>query len=1002
MTACIEKLERALAHAKAELSDGLEKRNSLESRLETIINQNDALRRIIHHNPTVTFSCLAQEGWPVVFVADKVRRFGYTPEDFYSGRLKFTNIIHPEDRQRIIHEMRDDSRNQSADKFIYSYRIITSDGRVAWIDHHTWIHRAPDGGITHLEGALLDSTDRKLAETALMESESKFRNLTEESLVGVYIIQEGRFKYVNPKFAQMFGYRPDEIIDKIDPDALVLPEDLPRVTQNIKKRLSGETGSMHYEFRAITRDKRIIDVEVFGSRTQFNMEPAVIGSMLDITARKQVEKNLRLTQYAVDHSATPIFRIDPDSRIAYANQAASRLLGYTGQELMAMTIPDIAPQWTQEFWEHQGLPMLRMKRVNRFETEHVRKDGTRYPVEVICYLAEFEDAEHYYAFFTDISERKSAEAEIHRHREHLEELVQERTLELTVAKEQAEVANQAKSEFLANMSHEIRTPLNGVIGMLNLLLDTDMTSEQLDFADTATSSAAALLSIINDILDFSKIEAGKLDFEYIGFDLREIMEDLTETLVLQAQEKDLEVTCFLDPQVPSMLQGDPWRLRQVLLNLATNALKFTQTGEVSIRATVKTRTSTKVEIHFAVTDSGIGVPESLSHRLFKPFSQVDSSTTRKFGGTGLGLAICKKLVDMMGGRIGVESRPGNGSKFWFTAQLDIQAASQDGPDPCESADGLKGKCILAVDDKAANREILSAYLLACRCKVLLAADGHEALELMARAADVEKPFDLVIIDDVMPSMNGEALGRIIKGHQRFQATPMVMLAPRGRGKDWDTARKIGFSAFLNKPIKLSSLRDTLMSVLANRQCESAATAEKEPASRYPTDADAPMQGRVLLAEDNAINQKLAMHVLEKLGYTADAVTNGRLVLEALAHRHYDLILMDVQMPEMDGWEATRSIRARESDILNHSIDPTFDVQKNPARKTPNSSADPHTAQKTGRGLKNRIPIIAMTAHAMSGDREKCLGAGMDDYISKPVDPDILSAKLAHWFQKACK
>ena len=999
LRAQVQRLEQALHRVSDRLAGEIEKRDLLESRLESTTEKNAALRRIIHHNPTVTFSCRAEEGWPVIFVAENMRRFGYTPEDFYSGRLKFTDIIHPNDRQRVICKMLSDFREPSAETIIYNYRIITAEGRVAWIDHYTWVHRAPDGEITHLEGGLLDITDQKTAETALMESESKFRNLTEESLVGVYIIQRGRFKYVNPKFAQMFGYRPDEIIDKIDPDVLVLPEDLPRVKQNLNKRLTGEIDSLHYEFRALTRDKRIIDVEVFGSRTQFNLEPAVIGSMLDITTRKQAEKNLRLTQYAVDHSATAIFRINPDTRITYANQAAAQLIGYTEQELTRMTIPDIDHNWTQEFWERQGLPLLRKNRVNRFESEHVRKDGTRYPVEVTSYLAEFEDAEQYYAFFSDISERKRAEAEILRHREHLEELVQERTFELTVAKEQAEVANRAKSEFLANMSHEIRTPLNGVIGMLNLLRDADLEPVQQDFADTAASSAAALLSIINDILDFSKIEAGKLDFESIDFDLRKTMEDLTEMLDLQTPAKDLEITCFVDPGTPKPLLGDPLRLRQVLLNLAANALKFTQKGEVNILARVKARTSTEAELYFSVTDSGIGVSEALSHQLFKPFSQVDGSTTRRFGGTGLGLAICKKLVDLMGGRIGVESRPGSGSKFWFTARLGIQAASREGPDLSESHRSLADKNILVVDDSAANRDILEAYLQAYGCKTWLAASGQEALELMVRAADAQHPFHLVIIDARMPSMDGEALGRAIRSHAKLQGTPMVMLMERRRGKDRDAAREAGFNAVANKPIKLSGLRDALLSVLDGQLQKIAQAMEKKPAEEFPTDPEGRVQGKILLAEDNPINQKLALHILEKLGCTADAVTDGRQALEALARHNYDLILMDVQMPEMDGLEATRLIRIQESKTLGDASDASPGTQENQISTPSNPSSDMGTARAKGPGAKNRIPILAMTAHAMTGDREKCLQAGMDDYISKPVDAGILAAKIAYWLRK---
>lgn len=882
-------LERDLAHARTQLAAAVEKRNDLELQLKKMAEKNRILQRIIDHNPCVTILWQVQEGWPVVFVSDNVDRFGCTPEEFYSGRLEFADIIHPEDRQQITHKLFEDFRSFSDDKSVLSYRIVHPDGREVWIDHHVWIMRAPEGKITLIGGALLDITDQKSAEMALMESESQFRNLTEKSLVGVYIIQDDLFRYANPKFAEMFGYRPDEIIDKIGPRELAVPEDRAMIAENIKKRISGEVESIHYELRGLTQDKRMMNAEVFGSLIQYNKRPAVIGSVLDITARKQVEKNLRLTQYAVDHSATAILRVDPDARITYANQAASRQLGYSEQELTAMTIPDIDTLWTKEFWCSQGLPMLRKKRGKRFETEHIRRDGTRYPVEVICYLAKYEDTEQYYAFFTDISDRKQAEAEIRKHREHLEELVEERTRELTVAKEQAEVANRTKSEFLANMSHEIRTPLNGVVGMLHLLRDTDLTTEQMDFVDTAASSASILLNIINDILDFSKIEAGKLDFEHIGFDLRELMEDLTEMLDLQASQKSLKITCFVEHQTPKQLIGDPWRLRQVLLNLATNALKFTSKGEINIRATVKDQSPTDVEMHFTVTDTGIGVPASLSNQLFKPFSQGDSSTTRQFGGTGLGLAICKKLVDLMGGRIGMERRPEQGSRFWFTARLGSPEPVQGQADPAETDRRLENKRALVVKNGTASRKILTTYLT----------------------------------DDE----TGQA--------------------PQAR-----------------------------------------------------TAAEGPLRGRILLAEDNPINQKLARHILEKLGYTVDAVTTGRSTLDALARQHYDLILMDVQMPEMDGLETTRSIRSRESEYMHIGTGALSDGQKIPERKTSSPTADALIEQTAGHRLQKRIPIIAMTAHAMSGDREKCLAAGMDDYIPKPITPELMATKIAHWLRKS--
>ncbi len=988
--------EKEPLDAESQLRAAVERCNTLESQLKEMAEENSVLQCIVNDNPCVTISWRVEEGCPIAFVSDNIRRFGYTPEDFYSGRLEFADIIHPEDRPSILQALIGFCKSRGNEKPVLSYRIVSSGGGEAWVDHHTWKMHTPDGKIAHIGGALLDITDIRSAKTALTESESKFRNLTEKSLVGVYIIQDGLFRYVNPKFAQMYGYRPDEIIDKLGPKELSSPEDRAMVAENVKKRISGEIESMHYELRGFTRDQRVVYNEVFGSRIQYNNRAAVIGSVLDITDRKQAEKNLRLTQYAVDHGATAILRVDPGGRITYANKAAAQLWGYTNTELMTMTIPDIDPGWSKERWYQQGLPMLRKKRTFRFETEQVRKDGTRFPAEVTCYLAKYEDTEQYYAFFTNISDRKKAEAEIRRHREHLEELVDERTRELTVAKEQAEVANRTKSEFLANMSHEIRTPLNGVIGMLHLLRDTDLSTEQMDFAETAAYSANALLNIIDDILDFSKIEAGKLDFEHIGFDLRELMEDLTEMLNLQALEKGLDITCFVEPQIPNQLVGDPWRLRQVLLNLATNALKFTSEGEVNIRATVEKQSSTDVQVHFSVIDTGIGVSASFANRLFKPFSQGDSSTTRKFGGTGLGLAICKNLVDMMGGRIGVARRSEQGSRFWFTARLDRPESIQDQAAQGESDGRLANKRILVVENNAARREILAAYLTAYGCNVKLATGGSEAIELIERAAETQQPIDLVIVDAEMPSADIETVGRTIRTRSQLAHAPKVMLMDRYRGKDQDVAREAGFDAIGFKPIKWSGLRDSLMVALYPRKQGSSPGDESDPVQKAPADAGGPLRGTILLAEDNPINQKLTIHILENLGYAVDAVPNGRSALDAVARQDYDLILMDVHMPEMDGLEATRAIRNREREYLPADTGALPDGRNTPGGK---AAANAPIEQTAGRHLNKRIPIIALTAHVMSGDREKCLAAGMDDYISKPIDPGHTAGKVSRWLRK---
>ncbi|MGA7146577.1 MAG: response regulator [Desulfobacterales bacterium] len=523
---------------------------------------------------------------------------------------------------------------------------------------------------------------------------------------------------------------------------------------------------------------------------------------------------------------------------------------------------------------------------------------------------------------------------------------------------QAEAASRTKSEFLANMSHEIRTPMNGVIGMLDLLKTTGLTPAQEEFTTSLNQSAESLLTIINDILDFSKIEAGKLNLETIDFDLRTTLEDIGDMLAFKAQDKGLEYVCMIHHDVPSLLCGDPGRLRQIIVNLAGNAIKFTDKGEVIVRALLENEDAARATILFRVSDTGIGIPKDHIGRLFESFSQVDSSTTRKYGGTGLGLTISKQLVELMGGRIGADSEEGKGSEIWFTANFEKQP--EDKERRVVVPEEIAGRRILVVAEHATIRQVLCEQLKMWGCRYKEASDGSQALEELGRAVIGKDPFDITIIDLHIPEMDGKTLGQKIKQAPDLKNTQLVLMTIMGERGDGKRFQDIGFDAYLTKPVKQSQLYDCLAAV-TGLQKKASADQAKAIVTRHSLADDKKRKVRILIAEDNIINTKVTLHVLERFGYNADAVTNGKQAVKALETVSYDLVLMDCQMPEMDGYEATGKIRNSESKVLDH-----------------------------------KVPIIAMTAHAMKGDREKCLEAGMDDYLSKPLNTQALSDILEKW------
>jgi PAS domain S-box-containing protein len=866
--------------------------------------------------------------------------------------------VHPEDRQQI--KQSTEQAFQTATPLNFDYRIRHPNGEMYWI--RTFANVIRDArGRTFMRGISLDITGIKKMEADLNARDERLRDaqlaagltiweldLSTDTFTTDSVRTAGQTSWVwggtatgvtmqFPRASMLLDSHPDDRAFSKASMARCIEEQVP-ITMELRR--IAPDGSINW---FATSARPVLDAE---GRTI-----KVRGVTQAITARKRAELELRTAEErlarAIRGMNDGLWEIELATREVWIAPRVAEMIGRSGSQSLQLddffdllSANDTVAVY-EAFHAHINSDVS-------FDVEIEGKlphgDARWFRLRALCERDAAGTPLRMAGSIQDITEKKQYQRA------------------LVEATEVAAAASQAKSEFLANMSHEIRTPMNGVIGMSDLLLDTDLGAVQRDYANTIRDSAGALLTVINDILDFSKVEAGKLDLEHIALDIRDTVEDVARLLAMQAHPKGLEVTANIDPALPDLLRGDPGRLRQILVNLCGNAVKFTQRGEVAIEVRQIARDAQSVQVRVDVRDTGIGIPADRVQQLFTPFTQVDSSTTRRFGGTGLGLSICRRLVELMGGECGVQSEVGVGSTFWFTARFELGTGlSVD--TGAVMHHGLHGLRVLIVDDNATNRRVLTGQLQRCGIEPVVTDSTDAAFSAMLAAVECGQPFEVTLVDQQMPDQDGAELGRRVNIDPRLHGTRMVLLTSSGLRGDGQRFAELGFAGYLLKPVAQRDLTDCLLLVL---KCEAEAWyARTQPIItrhqlRSQREADV---HRILIAEDNLVNQKVARATLEKLGHRVDVCGNGREALSAWRTGRYSLILMDCQMPVMDGYEATREIRRCEQG-------------------------------------KARIPIVALTAHAMKGADAECLAAGMDAHLAKPIVREQLEGCLQRFLYAA--